>query len=226
MKLTGLKVVVFDLDDTLCSEKEYVFSGYAAVARWLRERYEASFDVAARMRELFETADRRKVFDQILIEMGQEPTQELIQAMIRCYRTHEPAIDLFDDAKRALQRWQGRFQLSLISDGPLEMQERKVAALGLEKRFSPIILTGGWGDAYYKPHHRAYEQVEQAHGVAGSSCLYIGDNPAKDFVACNQRRWRSIRIRRPGGIYAQHVSAEGGAAEYDAQSLDEIDVTS
>ena len=33
--LNGLKAFIFDLDDTLYSEKEYVKSGYAAVAKVL-----------------------------------------------------------------------------------------------------------------------------------------------------------------------------------------------
>ena len=34
-----IKVVIFDLDDTLIAEKEYIKSGYREVARYLSEKY-------------------------------------------------------------------------------------------------------------------------------------------------------------------------------------------
>ena len=33
------KAIIFDLDDTLISEKEYIKSGYKAVSKYIEEKY-------------------------------------------------------------------------------------------------------------------------------------------------------------------------------------------
>jgi putative hydrolase of the HAD superfamily len=145
--------------------------------------------------------------------------------MVACYRNHLPRISLMPDAERALQRWSGHFFLGLISDGPLVMQRQKVKALGLESRLNLIILTDEWGPEYWKPHPRAFEQMEARSGHRGAACLYIADNPSKDFLAPRQLGWRTIRIGRPGCIYGEMPSRPDGCAEFAIESLDQVDIS-
>ena len=161
ISLSGIQVVVFDLDDTLYPERAYAFSGFSAVADWLRARVACRFDPAARMRDLFESEHRGRVFDQLLCELGCGQDKDMVRAMIDCYHTHVPRIALFGDADRSMDRWSGEFRLALISDGPLAVQQSKVDALGLEHRLERIILTDQWGPSYWKPHFRAYLEIEQ-----------------------------------------------------------------
>jgi putative hydrolase of the HAD superfamily len=224
--LTGIRTVVFDLDDTLCAERDYAFSGFDAVGRWLSQRMECPFDPAARMRELFDSQYRRRVFDRLLDETGCTDPHSLVPEMIACYRKHLPDITLLPDANRALTRWQGQFFLGLISDGPLVMQENKVAALGLRDRLDAVVLTDVWGQEYWKPHERAFEVLETSSGQSGAACVYIADNAAKDFVAPVRRGWRTLRICRAGGTYASVQAHPGGRAEFDTDTLDQVDLSS
>ena len=226
VSLSGIQVTVFDLDDTLYPERAFAFSGFAAVADWLRARVECAFDPAARMQELFETEHRGRVFDQLLSELGCGPDKDMVRAMIDVYHTHNPRIALFDDADRALARWSGVFRLGLISDGPLAVQQRKVDALGLRHRLERIILTDQWGPAFWKPHLRAYLEIETTWGSGPSECLYIADNAAKDFIAPRQRGWQTIQVRRPEGVYRDLVPPAGGEPHWQVDSLDEIELTS
>ena len=220
--LEGIKVVVFDLDDTLYMERSYAFSGFDAVAGWLKERLACPFDPATRMRELFETGDRGKVFDQLVAELPTPASGDWVSEMVVCFRNHEPEIRTCDDVIEALDRWQGGARLALISDGPFEMQQRKVAALGLDRWLDPIILTDRWGRECWKPHPRAFEQVSRATGQAGSSCAYIADNASKDFVAPNQLGWVTVKIHRPGAVHADLPAALGGEPQYLVNSLSSI----
>lgn len=225
VNLTGIQTIVFDLDDTLCSERDFAFSGFAAVSDWLAERWTCPFDAEKRMQALFETDSRRTIFNQILREAGCPGDQEMVPAMIECYRNHMPAIELHRDADRAIRRWRGAFFLALISDGPLNMQEQKVKALQLAQQLDLIVLTDIWGAEFWKPHPRAYELVEERSGHRGEACVYLADNPAKDFLTPNRRGWRTIRIRRPSCLYRGVEPAPGGAAQFEVQSLDEVDIT-
>ncbi len=103
IEISGIQVVVFDLDDTLYPERSYAFSGFEAVGRWLAEHHACGFSPAGRMRELFDTAHRPHVFDVVLQELGIEPSPERVQAMVKVYREHRPAIRLFPDAQEALR---------------------------------------------------------------------------------------------------------------------------
>lgn len=223
VQLTGIQAVVFDLDDTLLAERDYAYSGFAAVADWLTSQVFCPFDAAARMRALFETEHRHCVFDQLLSEISCDRPDTLVPAMIHCYRTHEPRVDLLPDADRALHRWEHLFS-ALISDGWLEMQQKKVAKLGLDHRLDQIVLTDSWGREFWKPHPRSFQFIEECSGLRGLACVYIADNPAKDFVAPNRMGWHTIQVRREDGVYADAMPAEGGYPEYQVRSLDEVDI--
>lgn len=225
IRLAAIRAIVFDLDDTLYCERDFVFSGYDAVAAWLRERGIGPADAARRLRELYSTEHRGRVFDQLLAENRQPDPIPLVQQMIECYRAHSPDIHLLPDAVRALDRWRERFHVGLISDGPLETQRNKVEALGLRARLSTIILTDEWGPAFWKPHRRAFEAMEAACGCQGSACVYLADNPAKDFVAPRQRGWRTVRVRRADGVYQGLEASAGEAPEVEVASLDDVDIT-
>lgn len=224
IQLDGIRTIVFDLDDTLYAERDFAYSGFDAVGRWLKERMACPVDPATRMRQLFETGNRRRVFDELLLELRCPDVGRMVPAMIECYRNHFPVIKLMPDAERALARWSGSFFLGLISDGPLRTQQQKVQALDLERRLNRVILTDEWGPAYWKPHPRAFEIMERESGQSGSACVYIADNPAKDFVAPNSLGWRTVRIRRPGGVYADMSPPPGGCEQFQVQSLDEVDI--
>lgn len=224
--LTGIRVIVFDLDDTLYPERSFAFSGFEVVGAWLRQRMPCPVDPASRMRELFETHDRRHVFDQLLAELGCNEPAALIPAMVACYRSHVPAIRLYADAEAFLQRWRGAFRLGLISDGPLQVQQAKIEALGLGGRLDRVVLTDQWGRSFWKPHPGPYREMEAAFGADGPQCVYLADNAEKDFIAPRQLGWRTGWVRRPDGVYADAVPPAGGGPEYAVTSLTEFDLSS
>ena len=224
-KVARTRAVVFDLDDTLYPEREFAFSGYEAVAGAFADRLGASAaDLAARMGELFDTPHRRRVFNTILAEAGvvQADVDALVAEMIAAYRSHAPRIRLHPDADAALSRLRGGCCLGLISDGPLEMQRNKVGALGLTSRLEEIILTDEWGEEFWKPHPRAFEEMSRRLGVPPRACIYVADNPAKDFIAPNALGWGTVFIKRPGGIYADREAPRGGLPQAAISTLDAL----
>lgn len=223
--MSGIRAVVLDLDDTLYLERAYVRSGFAFVAGVLGERFGVPFDLAGRLWTLSQGEHRRRAFDQLLVEMGVEPTPGLVQELVGLYRGHVPRIQLLPDAERALARWAGRFALGLITDGDAVQQWAKIDALGLRTRFGRIIVTGDWGAEWFKPHPRAFEEMALALSAAGRECVYIGDNPSKDFVTPRRLGWRTVQVRRAEGVYLDAQPAGDGAAEGVVNSLDEIVLT-
>lgn len=208
----AIRCVVFDLDDTLFLERDYVRSGFAAVAAWAHSELGVPGLLEAAW-AAFERGTRHTVFNEVLLDAGVEPTEARIAALVSLYRRHVPSLDLLPDARACLETLSGRVTLAAISDGPIESQQAKVGALGLTRWLDPIVLTAELGLGMQKPHHRAYELVQARAGCLPQECAYVGDNPAKDFEAPASLGWRTVRVRRLLGLHARLTSGHDVAAE-------------
>jgi putative hydrolase of the HAD superfamily len=189
---------VFDIDDTLYLERDYVRSGFAAVGYWAAKWIEIE-DFGERCWRKFESGSRRMIFDEVLGESGRQPTPELVAALVEVYRTHTPSIGLAPDAAEALCAISRIASIAVISDGPASSQSRKAEALGLHSFAAPIVLTDIFGMEFRKPRARAFELVRQCR--PSTVYAYIADNPLKDFGAPKQLGWITVRVRRPGGLH-------------------------
>jgi len=218
-----IDALIFDLDDTLYPERAFAFSGFSAVAKAFADLLSGADQATARMRQLFDTEHRPRVFNTLLAEIGVEPDRQLITAMVQAYRTHRPTIALHADADAALTRLRGRCKLGLITDGPIIMQQHKIETLGLQTRLDEIILTAEFGEGFGKPHTRAFETMAERLRINPARCAYVADNPAKDFIAPNVLGWRTVQIRRADGIYRDNSPAEGGRPGAVIETLDLLD---
>jgi putative hydrolase of the HAD superfamily len=217
------RAIIFDLDDTLYPERSYAFSGFDEVARAFAVRLNASFDLVPRMRDLFDTPQRGRVFDVIVQEAGRADAAQLVTEMIDVYRRHHPRITPYPDAAAALDRCRDRYRLGLLSDGHLAAQEAKIDALGIRDRFDAIVLTDRWGREFWKPHPRGYQEITRRLNVPAAQCTYVSDNPAKDFLAPNHLGWLTVRVRRPDGVYAGEQPPANGEPAHTISTLDELD---
>ena len=185
-----VKGVIFDLDDTLYSEKEYVRSGFRAVSQYLGGGYEE------KLWSLFEAG--KPVIDELLRELGREAEKE---TALSVYRNHEPVIHLYDGVKEMIVRLkQARIKVGIITDGRPDGQRRKIKALGLD--VDDIIVTDELGGVQFrKPCDIAFRIMQTRWRLYPSDIVYVGDNPAKDFQAPKQLGMRSIRFINPDGLY-------------------------
>jgi putative hydrolase of the HAD superfamily len=221
----SLKLIAFDLDDTLVSEWQHALSGYAVVARALADRLPKPppFDLVERMVHHYRTGDRARIFNALLADLGRTDAEQLVPVLVEVYRTHQPAIALYPDADAALTRLRPGRLLAVLSDGPIEKQQTKVDALGLDRRVDHVVLTGVWGQAYWKPHERGYLWLQETCGVSGAACMYVGNDVSKDFVAPNRLGWRTVMVDRPDNLMKHAVAAPGGRPQHTIASLDELD---
>lgn len=199
-------VVVFDLDDTLYLERDFVRSGFAAVGAWLAEHHGVGgFETHAW--ELFLAGRRGDVFDRALPRVGLEPQPALVQRLVTVYREHRPQIRLAPEAADLLGALDGRCRLAVLTDGYHDTQRRKIAALGLETWCEEVVCTDRWGRAHWKPSPRGFVHIQRAFDAAAEDCIYVADNPAKDFRAPKALGWRTLRVRHPLGEHARADAA-------------------
>lgn len=213
--------VVFDLDDTLYPERDYVFSGFSAVDDWLRVRSEVT-GFAARARTFFESGIRGRIFDDVLKDLKADQSEELVRQLVKVYRQHWPKIVLPEESKTILAWCADRFNLGLITDGYRGVQETKIAALGLESRIPCRIVTDSLGREFWKPSPVPYRKVMETYGGDAKGFVYVADNPAKDFVGATLLGWRTIRIKRPCGEHSNATALPGCDAEVTFTSLEQL----
>lgn len=188
--------VVFDLDDTLYSEKDYVRSGYHAVAAVLPQVDNA----AKKLWAAFENG--LSAIDTVLKDEGIF-SEELKTTCLDAYRRHFPCIQLYDGAKELLQALRSKgMKIGIITDGRPEGQRNKIAALGLAALVDEIIVTDELGGpTFRKPCDIAFRIMQKRLGVPFENMLYVGDNIAKDFIAPKQLSMQSVWLKNPDGIY-------------------------
>ena len=207
---------------TLYPERSFAVSGFRACAGWLAAEHgsAASAGAVEQMTGLLDDGHMRALFEITLAERIGAYAPDTLEEFIDIYRLHTPDIALYDDAEAVLAHYAAMGPLGLITDGQVEVQSSKVRALQLESRFAHIVYTHALGGrAYSKPHPHAFEQIEAALGAPGCRFVYIGDNPAKDFVAPNARGWTTVQVLRPQRIHARAAMADGGAAQHVIDTL-------
>jgi putative hydrolase of the HAD superfamily len=195
-----IKAVIFDLDGTLYSEKDFVESGFKAAAKYISTKYNLDSDkVYATLVGDFENGLRGKNFD-VLVQKLDLPHEE-IRNLIEIYRKHKPNISLYADAEVILKELRGKFKLGLITDGWEETQRNKISALNLEPCLDAVIINDGLDKDCWKPSKKPFQVMLDRLGTRASEAVYVGDNPLKDFIGSKELGMLTIRIRRGGGEY-------------------------
>ena len=217
--------VVFDLDDTLYLEKDYVVSGFRHVANAVSEYCDAPMQETFNFLWYgFEAGVRGDAFNRLLARYRSLATRWTVEQLVEVYRSHQPTIELLPNIQDLLSVLvKDRTRLALLTDGPVVTQSCKIAALGLTDWFNCLVLTDAWGTEYRKPHPRGFEAVMNSLGIPATNLVYIGDNPEKDFRAPREMGWGTVRLRLSEQL---RCSLEPGspdfAAEYEVGSVSEL----
>lgn len=187
-----IKAVVFDLDDTLFPEIDYVKSGFRAVAEFLLK--EISVDCYDELIRLFEE-DQKDVFDRFITNNDLDiETKKLIDI----YRNHKPIIMFYDDVMPCINELKSKgIKTGIITDGRPEGQRAKLEAFDCYNIFDKIIITDELGGIEYrKPHPLAFEEMAESLNVNYGEMIYVGDNPSKDFGISKVHPVKTVWIRR------------------------------
>lgn len=190
--IDDVDVVVFDLDDTLYSEKEYVRSGYHKIAEHLLKP-----ELEEQMWNVFKSGGM--AIDEVLkannlIEMKKEALQ--------VYRYQEPDIHLYEGVSEMLINIRKEKKVGIITDGRPEGQKAKLTSLGI--CVDKIIITDELGGiSFRKPNKRAFCLMKEFFNVAFERMAYVGDNLKKDFIAPQHLGMKCIWFKNTDGLYVQ-----------------------
>jgi len=196
-------VIVFDLDDTLYDEIDFVKSGFREVSEYLED--EKYFDF---MWEEFLKNGSGKIFNKLIDKFNLDIS---LNKLIEIYRFHFPDIYLSKESKKILE-FTTNYKTALISDGHYIIQQNKYKALKLDLDY-PIFT-----DFYHtkKPELKPFLMVMDK--FKDEKYIYISDNPKKDFLTPKELEWVTIRFKNPKGIYKSFENN----ADFEVNSREEI----
>ena len=187
-----IKGVIFDLDDTLYSEKEYVRSGYKAVSDYLGGEYED------KLWSFFE--EGKRAIDELLRDLGREDEKAEV---LNVYRSHKPNIHPYPGVTEMIEALKAKgIRIGIITDGRPEGQRNKLEALGLD--VDDVIITDELGGVQFrKPCDIAFRIMMTRWRLNPADVVYVGDNPAKDFHAPQQLGMKSLWFNNVDGLYRE-----------------------
>lgn len=191
-----IKGVIFDLDDTLYSEKQYVRSGYKKIGEYLGKE-----DAADKLWSYFE--EGKLAIDTYLEEIGKKEKKAECLAV---YRNQIPEITLYDGVVELIKYLKEKeIKIGIITDGRPKGQRNKLKSLGLDKMIEDIIITDELGGVQFrKPNDISFRIMQNRWKIPFEQMIYVGDNPNKDFQAPKQLGMRWIYFANEYGLYSQN----------------------
>lgn len=216
-----INAILFDLDNTLYDEGEYIFSAFKEISKflsrefptWKENFYGALLNEFEKKGSLYPY-----LFDDTLRELGLYDKQ-LVKQMVAIFCQSSPEIKLYAGARDVLLKLKQRYALALITNGHVEMQKRKVRLLGISDIFQKIVYAQVY-DKEEKPSVLPYKDALQGLNIEPIEAIYVGDNPYTDFIGARKLGIVTVRLLR--GEFAEVTLSEEYEADYVIKELSEL----
>ncbi|MFJ5999158.1 HAD family hydrolase [Streptomyces sp. NPDC092370] len=208
----SIQAVVWDVDDTLFDYSTADRLGMRAhlTAEGLLDRYDSVEQAIDHWREVthlqwarfsageatFE--DQRR--ERVRVFLDRALTDAEADAWFQRYVTHYEAVwALFPDVLPVLDALSASHRHAVLSNSSLQVQDRKLRALGVHDRFETILCAAELGIS--KPEAGAFLAACAFLGLPPHQVAYVGDHPEIDGRGAADAGLLSVWIDR-GGLYA------------------------
>jgi FMN phosphatase YigB (HAD superfamily) len=199
--------VLFDVDDTLYDRATAQVQLLSAIVRELPSLFagidgnaaHAAFQESDRL--VSARLDRREPIDEPRLErwkiflglLGLDPSHAArVNAIyLASYAGVCPAVP---HAVACLSMLAARVPLGVVSNGFVDIQYRKLEALGIRNLFSSIVLSDELG--IRKPDVRIFQEAMRQIGKPPRECLYVGDSYKYDIAGAAAAGMQTCWFRR------------------------------
>ncbi|VXB14065.1 HAD family hydrolase [Pseudomonas sp. 8AS] len=203
----SLRLITFDLDDTLWDVAPVMHGAEASLRDWLavqaprlgpvpiehlwaiRSRLLGSDpDLRHRLSEL-----RRRILFHALIDAGyaQAESRELAERGFQVFLEARHRVELFPDVHQTLERLALRYPLAVITNGNADVRR-----LGLADYFQFALCAEELGIG--KPDPLPFHTALQRAGVAAAQAVHIGDHPGDDIAGARAAGMQAIWFNPQG----------------------------
>lgn len=196
-----IKLITFDLDDTLWDTAPVIVSAEATLRQWLTEHAPHLGGVpvehlwAIRERVLLAqpslkhriSALRRQVLFHALEEAGYDPAQanQLADQSFEVFLHARHQLEIFPEVQPTLEALANHFALGVVTNGNADVRR-----LGLADYFKFALCAEDIGIA--KPDARLFHEALQRGEATADTAVHIGDHPGDDIAGAQQAGLRAI----------------------------------
>jgi putative hydrolase of the HAD superfamily len=186
--------VLFDLDDTLYDQREWLDGAWRTVAQigvpGIEEErfFDALRSVAA------EGSDRGRIIDRALAALDRAAVP--VTPYVTAFRNFRPSVlSPYPGVGDCLRELAAAVPLGLVTDGDPSLQASKLHALGMEPCFDVVIYSDELdGRSARKPAAAPFAAALGALGVVAENAVFVGDRPDKDVAGAVAAGMRAIRV--------------------------------
>ena len=225
-----MKLVIFDLDDTLINFAATRQVAHAQLAEVLGQEgidapsyLRACTELDRPLFSLFEQGQltrneyRVRRFADPFARLGLTPCEGLVDRLNQLFMAcvNDSPL-LYDDVWPTLERMQAAgLRTAILTNGPSDGQRRKLRATGLGDRVDHVAIGEEIGVS--KPHAAAFQAVVASFGLSNADALMVGDSPTLDYDGAINAGLQAVLLDRDG--------VHAAAARRSLRSLHELGPT-
>ena len=205
--------ICFDLDGTLCDSATAEKAARAEVVKRISsegvdpdraalafkehfDRYEEVYAELVIKHGLGERQIRPRQVADTLSSLGLDDPRLVEELSEAHWATMSRGFKLYPEAAEVLRKLGSRYRLSLLSNGPSDLQREKIRILGLEGHFNTIVVSGEVG--CFKPAREVFMCLVGRLGAEPHEVMYIGDSYEKDMLGALGAGLKAVWVNRSG----------------------------
>jgi len=223
-QFVGVRVISFDLDDTLWAIDPVIMRANRVLFEWLATHYpritqehtpESLHAVCldfmrARAQEKHDLTKMRKVF---LRHLGQAAgyAEDFAEEAFAVFFAERNTVELFPDVEAVLACLAAHYTLVALSNG-----NACIERIGLTRYFSASVNSARVGAA--KPDPAMFHAALAELGESAEAMLHVGDHPEHDVLGAQRAGVRAVWLNRHAAEWPLHL-AQPDAQVFDLQAL-------
>lgn len=220
-----MKLICFDLDDTLWDFEPTLRRAEQELHHWLDQHYPEfarrySIDeLRLRRRQLLQERPelrhdigrvRLLAMQHAAMDMGYDSksARRLSLAAFKKFMIHRSEVTLYDDVMPVLARLRQKYTLCSLTNGNADL-----AKIGIADVFHHRLAAEHVGAA--KPAARIFLEACRCAGVEPRDAVYVGDDPQNDVLGARAAGMKTVWVNRRGEDWMEDDSANAEIHSFD-----------
>ena len=103
-------------------------------------------------------------------------------------------MQLYPDAAKVIEKLSTKYTLTMITNGPRDLQRLKIDRLDFKHHFKEIIISGELG--HHKPSPEIFNENTKRTDIPPEETVYIGNDYQKDIRGAHNAGWKTVWVNR------------------------------
>ena len=187
-----IHAVLFDLDDTLYAQSDWLSGAWESVAAAAPPDVDSATLLVELRAIAAEGSAKGGIIDRALDRVAPGTYAAPLVAAFKAHRSDR--LELYPGVRDRLEQLRRYVPIGLVTDGDPVLQRDKVRALDLTNAFDVLTYSDVFGRSCRKPHPLPFETTLGHLEVSAKDAVMVGDRPSKDIDGASRLGMRAIRV--------------------------------